>query len=225
MKRLLDRVVPPAVRLPLLFALLWNLSAYYGGRLAAQGRLHHLVAFPLDDVIPFLPWTVSIYLLSYLFWAVNYLLAARRGRDFADRYFFADFLVRCVCFLFFTLLPTTNLRPEVTGGGLWNGLMRLLYQMDAADNLFPSIHCAASMLCVLAVAGDQKAPLWYRGFSGVFAAAVFVSTMTTKQHVLVDVLGGILLALLCYWLAGRLRMLSRGYGDLLRRLGTRLHIE
>ena len=42
----------------------------------------------------------------------------------------------------FILLPTTNARPEVTGNGLSSILMRFIYTVDPATDLFPSIHTA-----------------------------------------------------------------------------------
>ena len=40
------------------------------------------------------------------------------------------------------------------------------------------------------------------------AVAVCLSTLTTRQHVLPDVAGGILLSELCYWVAGSRKLLS-----------------
>ena len=54
---------------------------------------------------------------------------------FAYRFFCADFLAKAVCLICFLLLPTTNIRPSVEGDGLWEGLVRFLYQVDAPVNL------------------------------------------------------------------------------------------
>ena len=40
------------------------------------------------------------------------------------------------------------------------------------------------------------------------AVAVCLSTLTIRQHVLMDVVGGILLSELCYWVAGSRKLLS-----------------
>lgn len=90
--------------------------------------------------------------------------------------------------------------------GEWNyyDLMRFLYQIDAADNLFPSIHCLVSWLCWIGVRRRLDLPAIYRHFSLAAAVAVCISTMTTRQHVLADVFGGVFLAEFCYFLAGRL---------------------
>lgn len=197
----LSALVPRFAVLPLLSALLLNCAVYYGARLIAGGFPHFDLTLPWDAAVPFLPWTVLIYVLSYPFWAVSYVLAARFDRQKAARFLCADALGHLICFLFFLLLPTTNVRPAVEGGGFWRAVMRILYTIDAADNLFPSIHCMVSWLCYLGVRDEPRIPRAYRVFSFCFALCVFVSTLTTRQHVLLDVFAGVLLAQLCYLLA------------------------
>ena len=75
-----------------------------------------------------------------------------------------------------------------------------LYSIDAADNLFPSIHCLVSWFCFLGIKDQKRIPAWYKGVSFVLAVLVFLSTLFTKQHVLVDVAGGVILAQICFML-------------------------
>lgn len=185
-----------------LSAFLWNQLVYYGGSLIAQKSFHYDWTLTVDRLTPFLPWTVSIYFLCYLFWAVAYLLAARQKKELAYRFFFADFLAKAVCLICFIFLPTTNLRPAVKGNGPWENLMRFLYQIDAPVNLFPSIHCLVSWLCWLGIRDRKEFPQWCRYFSFWMAAAVCISTLTTKQHVVLDLVGGIVLAEISWWAAG-----------------------
>lgn len=192
----------PECALTLGLALLCNVLVYYGARLLATSWHHTDMTTPIDELIPFLPWTISIYWGCYLFWGVNYGLSALQSRAERNRFFCADILARLVCFVFFLLLPTTNIRPEVTGVTVWDELMRTLYSIDAADNLFPSIHCLASWICWIGVRRRTDIPAVYRHASLLIALLVCASTVTTKQHVIVDVFGGILLAEICYLIAG-----------------------
>lgn len=220
MKQGQDRRLRPQITriclLPLL-AVIWNELIYYGANLIAGSWPHRDWTMPVDHVMPFLPWTVAIYYGCFLFWAVNYFLIARQEQDAAYRFFLADFLTKVVCLFFFLLLPTTNVRPVVDGSGLWDCLMRILYETDAPSNLFPSIHCLVSWLCWIGVRKRADVPLWYQGFSLIMAVAVCVSTLTTRQHVLFDVIGGILLAELGYWAAG-LEPLAWRYRRIMNRL-------
>ena len=65
---------------------------------------------------------------------------------------------------------------------------------------FPSIHCLVSWFCFLGIKDQKRIPAWYKGVSFVLAVLVFLSTLFTKQHVLVDVAGGVILAQICFML-------------------------
>lgn len=198
----IDRIIPVYALIPLAAEVALNLAVYTGTRAITRGWHHYNLETCLDDRIPLVPWTIIIYFGCYIFWIVNYIIGVRQGRERAYRFLSADFLAKCVCCLFFLLLPTTNIRPEIDGEGFWNAAMRFLYWVDAADNLFPSIHCLTSWMCYLGVRGQKRIPLWYRVLSCLMAVAVFCSTLTTKQHVIVDVAAGMLLAEACWWTAG-----------------------
>lgn len=188
--------------LTLLFALAWNQIVYNGTRLIAKSWYHYDMTTPLDSLVPFLPWTVVIYFSCYLFWVVNYYLCAAQDAAERDRFFCADALAKAVCLVFFLAIPTTNVRPEIVEENIWGAVMKFLYRIDAADNLFPSIHCAVSWLCWIGVRGRKRIPLLYRVFSFIAAVAVCIATMTTRQHVLADVISGVALAEICYFAAG-----------------------
>lgn len=179
---------------PLVLTLAVNFLAYFGTRPFTGSWKHYNIETILDQQIPVVPWTITIYFGCYLVWILNYLIAASREKEFVWRFFAADVLARLVCLICYLLLPTTNVRPVLPEHGIWNQLLARLYQIDAADNLFPSIHCLNSWFCYIAVRGRREIPRWYQRFSFWAALAVFVSTLTTKQHVIVDVIGGMLLA-------------------------------
>lgn len=187
--------------MPLLcITILWNTVVYAGSRLITHNWPHYNLETQLDLVIPFIPWTVSIYLGCYLLWAGSYLFLALQNKTIAYRFFSADFLARFICLLCFLLLPTTNTRPDFIANSFWEQVMFLLYQIDAADNLFPSIHCLTSWFCYIGLSACDTVPSWCRRIVFWAAIAVFISTLTTKQHILFDVAGGFLLAEFCFYI-------------------------
>ena len=183
----------------------------------AGGWYHHNIETGVDRSIPFVPEFLVIYFGCYVFWAVNYILIARQDRRSVYQFFTGDFISRCVCLVSFLAFPTTNTRPLITGSGLWNQAALWLYSIDAADNLFPSIHCLVSWFCYLGIRGRKEIPRWYQRVSMVIAILVFASTLLTKQHVIVDVAGGVLLAEFCFFI-GRKTDLYRIY----ERFGSRI---
>jgi len=186
-------LLPPA-------ALLWNQLVYWGGAALAETRHHYQFSTALDRAIPLIPWTVCIYFGCYAFWALHYCLCAAVPTR-ARRFFTADFIAKGVCFVFFVGLPTTMARPAVQGLNVWESLVRALYILDAPVNLFPSIHCLNSWLCWASARDIPAFSRGYKAFALCAAVAVCVSTLTLRQHVLLDVAGGILLAEVCWRLA------------------------
>lgn len=197
------KIIPKTMRLPLLLALFFNTLAYNGSRLLTGDRIHYNLSSVLDGQIPFIPWTVSIYLGCYAFWAINYVIGCRQEREKAFQFISADLLAKAICLLCFLAFPTTNIRPVIKGTSIWEELMRALYQLDAADNLFPSIHCLTSSFCFIAVRKNKAVPVWYRIASCIIAISIYISTLTTKQHVLIDVVSGIMISEISYALAGK----------------------
>ncbi len=200
MKKLLSRL-PLDGLIPLLFCFLLNDFVYFVLRIFMEGAPHYDLTTPLDRMIPFRPAWVSIYFICYLFWVANYLLIAGLGKEHLYRFVTADILSRLVCGVFFVLLPTTNVRPEVLGDGIWEEIMRWLYAIDAPTNLFPSIHCLTSWFCYVGIRKQSRIPGWYQAFSLIFAILICLSTQFTKQHYLVDAIGGVGRAQLCYSLS------------------------
>jgi len=189
-------------------AFLWNGGVYVAARLIAGEWHHYDMTTSVDKMIPFLPWTVAIYFGCYIFWGINYYMCSMQEEHKRNRFFTADALAKVICFVIFIAIPTTNIRPEITDTGIWGFLMNFLYQVDSADNLFPSIHCLVSWLCWVGIRKETSVPKVYRIFSLLMAIAVCISTLTTYQHVIVDVIGGVLLAELVYYLAGSSKIIG-----------------
>lgn len=205
MKEKITKIIPRNMIIPLICTLLCNGIAYYGTRWIMQDVKHYNISTWLDDQIPLIAGTVLIYFGCYLFWAVNYVIGCRQETAEAFRFISADFLAKLVCMVCFLVFPTTNTRPVIAGDSFWEQMMKWLYQIDAADNLFPSIHCLTSWFCFIAVRKNEKIPVWYRIASLLLAVSVCVSTLTTKQHVLIDVIAGIALAEGSYWFTAKSR--------------------
>lgn len=223
-RKKLAAIVPEYSQFPLIFAVAFNMAVYGGARLIAGDWKHYNIESRLDGLIPFWAPSVAIYLGCYLFWIVNYILIARQGKKEVCQFFVGDFLSRVVCLICYLAFPTTNTRPVPAPEGFWNQVVLMLYRVDAADNLFPSIHCLVSWFCFLGVRGRKDVPAWYRGFSCVMAVLVCISTVTTKQHVILDVAGGIILAEVCFAI-GKSPKLWENYERLVNRINSRIFPE
>lgn len=85
-------------------------------------------------------------------------------------------------------------------------LLQLLKNSDAGGNAFPSLHVAFASYGALLLASQLAslgAPRWVRGLNWLWCAAIVYSTLATRQHVVVDVLGGLALTRIALCLAWR----------------------
>lgn len=144
-------IIPRYAALSLLVALAWNCLIYQGAILLRQGDVMWDMTSSFEGLIPFQPGWIAVYFGCYLFWAANYILIARRGKEVWFRFFWAHLCAELICGLCFVLMPTTNIRPEIAGTDLASQLVTMLYQVDPPQNLFPSIHCMVSWLCFAGV--------------------------------------------------------------------------
>lgn len=188
-------IVPGYAILPLILALMINNCIYIG---VAQLKNHlsfTSLATPFDAHIPFIAPFVIFYVLAYVQWGVNYILIGRDSKKLCYQFVAADILSKIICLVFFLLLPTTLVRPEVTGTDIFSNLVRLIYSVDAPVNLFPSIHCLESWCCIRAAfqikLKTPKRTRIYRILTIIMSLGVFLSTLFIKQHVIVDIFGGI----------------------------------
>ena len=205
MKKWIQKLRPDYAIRPLILALAANFIIYFGVSQLRDHLTFHSLALPVDDRIPFLAPFIIFYILAYVQWIVNYLLIAREGKTFCYRFIYGDVISKLFCLVFFLFFPTTLVRPEVTGHSVCDQLVRLDYQMDAPVNLFPSIHCLESWSCIHAALRMKKTPRWYLPATIVMSLCVFASTLLVKQHVFVDIFGGILIFEAGYYLARKIK--------------------
>ncbi len=207
MKRLMNtvhRILPRHAVLPLLLVVVVNFSCYIGSRMLPNWFPLDLAIF-IDDMTPLIPSSVYVYLLCYVTWVVNYIMIARESKEVCCRFVAAEVTAKIICGIFFCVLHTYAVRPEITGNLPSEFLLRIVYELDAADNLFPSVHCLVSYFCWRGLLWCPSVGRGYRTFSLVAAILVFLSTVLTKQHVFLDIIGAVAVAEFSIWLSKKCR--------------------
>ncbi len=181
---------------------LYNFAVYCTARFITSDRMHYNITTPLDEAIPFIPAAVYIYWGCVIFWIVNYYIGINNPDNDTFRFFKAHIIGETVCFFVFVFFPATMDRPVIAGTGIAESILKLTYEADRADNLLPSIHCFVSWLCFAGIRGIRGISGKYRVFSLIMALMVCISTLLVKQHVIFDVIAGVMLAELSWFIAG-----------------------
>lgn len=144
---------------------------------------------PLDTAIPFLPWTYHLYWSFFLL----LLVAAWQLRpDEYARSLRAVLWVVLVCFSGFVLFTAHYPRPDVDTivSPFWREEFRWMWGHDKPGNTFPSLHVAITVLGTRILWRRRRSLLWI-----LWATIICLSTLTVKQHFIVDVLGGAMVGL------------------------------
>lgn len=152
-----------------------------------------------DDAIPFWAWTIWPYLALNLLYPLTFLICPTRSA--LRRYALAIALTQATCMLAFVLWPTGNVRTLPQPDGAAGVLFAQLRTFEAPFNMAPSLHAAVLVLvwhtwrAWLQSAAAALRWLWH-GSCGL----ILLSTLTTWQHDLLDVLIGLLLGALVLWI-------------------------
>ncbi len=143
----------------------------------------------IDLATPFVPWTFIIYLSDYLL-ALAGIALIKNTEDYHSLTRMA-FLALMICGTFFLFAPTTYPRPEYPTDAPFfiQMLMDLVASADMPTNCFPSMHVAQAGVFAWASRklGKKTTILFW-----LWAILICFSTMTTKQHYFVDIIGGLL---------------------------------
>lgn len=122
------RLIPRYAVLPLLSVLVMNFVTYYLTSCLTAARSHVQMALPLDARVPFVPAFIVVYILAYVQWGIGYVLIARESEAVGSRILSGEILAKAICLVLFLAVPTTMVRPEVSGQDAFSWLTRLLYR-------------------------------------------------------------------------------------------------
>lgn len=191
-KNIMLRFLPVHGWIAVAVMIIVNMMVYNGSRVFTRTMDHHDLTSALDYSIPFIKEFVVVYIpIAYFQWIYGFYLAARENKTICARIFAAEICAKILCLVCFLLLPTTMMRADVHGADFLSRAVYMVYRFDAADNLFPSIHCLESYVLLRTVLWLEKAPKWYKYFTVPVSVLVMMSTVFMKQHVVVDIIAAV----------------------------------
>jgi membrane-associated phospholipid phosphatase len=142
-----------------------------------------------DIWLAFLPWTIWPYILLLLTdFFFPLMIADRRLFKVTMR---AYAFTAMISFTVWALFPTTLPRADMmtTGDSLSEVTYRLLIAVDPPNNCFPSGHISIPTVLFWALA--KQWPRW-RGILWLSFGLLSLTILTTKQHYVVDLFGGLI---------------------------------
>lgn len=167
------------------YAVYW-LADRYTGSLAVR----HRIDFAFEQLIPFWPWTVLVYMtITPLLMLAPFVL---RSRARMMPLFLALCAEVAVAGISFVLYPAELGYPPHTVTGWLAVPMAATKHVNLTYNLAPSLHVAFAVTAA-SVLGRHAPKVWRSGL-WLWALAIVASTLLVHEHHVIDVVTGILLA-------------------------------
>lgn len=180
------------------FVTYFILSYFYIGVIATKRGIFHDLALPSEERFPFIPATFIIYLTVYIVPVVAFFLLKTEKSLRQTMWAFGTSLL--FCNIVWLVYPVNyELRPALMLGEEANWFWKSIsffYNLDNPPlNCFPSLHVTYAYLSYYVM--KTYRPEFAR-FFGILAILIGLSTLTFKQHYIVDVLAGMTVAYVAY---------------------------
>ena len=152
----------------------------------------------IDQWLPVISWSAWVYFSLWVFICIPQALMG--NRRVMLYYLGGSFLLSIIGLIIFLVFPTSVPVWEID----WSSYptLEFLKSSDQAGNACPSLHVGFAMFSgcwlVWLVRRLNLSPVW-GVLSILWGLAIIISTMTTKQHVLLDVIFGLVLGGLVFW--------------------------
>ena len=155
----------------------------------------------IDDSITYIPLLNLAYFSFYAYYVLIPFFASTERQKKATIIFSQRMFVAAIQFSSSSLFAPVevSIRTEVAGNDVLTSMLSLIHFVDQPYNAWPSLHVGHSLCVVLCV------PLIYNvhrvAYVSLWCAWILLtlSTMTTQQHYLFDVITGILFALIAHY--------------------------
>lgn len=162
----------------------------------------HEIHIWLDDEIPFCEYFIIPYLMWFGFVAltiVYFLFQDKKGYYKLITFLFTGMTI----FLFVSYIYPNghHLRPtEFARDNIFVDMVKMLYEVDTDTNVLPSIHVYNSIGCYIAISKCPKLRnrKWIQIGSFVLTISIILATMLLKQHSVIDVVAGMVMARMIY---------------------------
>lgn len=160
------------------------------------GQPGYLPLSELERTIPLLDWSIWIYVATYPL--IFKMVFEIEDETLFNKCFYAYYVllgISVAVFLFYPVSYPRELFPLFPSESLSYSMFIFVRRLDAPTNCFPSLHVSASFLFSFF--------MWHQSrikgiFYILFSVAIAVSTLTTKQHYIADVIAGFSLSLVLY---------------------------
>lgn len=155
----------------------------------------------IDEQIPFIPLFVIPYLIWFPYMACAVLYTGVKNLEAYYQLVIGLFLGMGIAYIIFYLFPNNqDLRPLVYDKDFFSQLVHLIQTIDSNTNVFPSIHVINAII-VDDTLREMPSDVMSGGAkraSHALMIIICISTLFIKQHSILDVLAGVIVAFIIH---------------------------
>lgn len=186
MKKLELKPIIISISLVVFQSILYALSKVINGSNAALigGYIDSLIPFNTLAIVPYCIWYFLIFIIPYYYY--------KEDKELISKYIVSYVLITIIANIIFIVCPTTVNRPTVSGNDIFSIMTKIVFFVDNEPlNCFPSLHCAISFLWIIYTLSMKNSNKYFKLFITIISILIIISTLFIKQHVFIDMIGGI----------------------------------
>lgn len=185
-----------SLRFTFLFTVVYGgcdlLASNYGASNSPRTRI--------DDIIPFLPKFSIFYLSITPLFILSPFFLSLKEMKYLESLLQLNLLIAG---LFFVFMPT-DIKTNFLHDQNFDPVFKIADTINLTNNAFPSLHVAFTITLLFTYL--RKSNLISSVLIVCWSILIVLSTLFTHQHTLVDVIGGILLSLICFQVRRLMRL-------------------
>lgn len=158
---------------------------------------------PIDEMIPFMPQFIIIYnLFGPFFLLSGIIFYAFEEDEVYYKYTLALFTGQIIGYIIFYFYQTEIPRPDMTlyPNGIFENMVRFTYSIDNYFAGFPSLHVTDMLILIIATL-KTKFSKSTKTWMTMLATLIAITTVLVKQHVFIDIPGGIINGIISFVIA------------------------
>ena len=229
--------------IPFLLVVLFLLASYFGNQWYAEtfgnpGIDYSYILMSFNEKVPFISWHIYPYVIAYPFWALTFIYISTRSKENMYKLMTMALITFTICGIWYFFWQSDVTSWRLTSGLFLNNdittprtdlnftesLVMWIYKAGGPRNALPSMHTLMSWLCIISLRLDKKIPLVNKIVIWVLALSIIIATQTLKQHYIIDLIAGIILAEAAYWLLRNSKIVNI-FGNWIDKLNIKLRLE
>ncbi len=231
------------VIIPLFITLLFLFINYFGNQLYAEkfniiGKDYSYIFYGFNTAVPYLSWTIYPYIIAYPFWFFSFVYISYRSERNMYIITTIGIITFTICGIWYFLWQSDVEAWRLTSGLFLNNnystprtdlnftdsIVMWIYQQAGPRNALPSMHTISSWIAIIGVRLDKNMPKLSKIIIYVLSISIIIATQTLKQHYIIDVIAGILIAEAFFWIVVKFKWYLY-FGRIFKKINIKFHLE